>query len=65
MSGKAIVITIIKGLLISFLWKVLELIFYGEIQPRIVDDIIYLFLVYYIYKSEILSFLVFRQGDQT
>ena len=55
MSGKAIVITIIKGLLISFLWKVLELIFYGEIQPRIVDDIIYLFLVYYIYKSEILS----------
>ena len=55
MSGKAIVITIIKGLLISILWKALELIFYGEIQPRTVDDIIYLFLVYYIYKSEVLN----------
>lgn len=44
--------TSIKFLLIGILWQVLELIFYGEIQPRIVDDIIGLFLFYYIYRSE-------------
>lgn len=44
--------TCIRFFLIGLLWQVLELIFYGEIQPRIVDDIIGLFLFYYIYRSE-------------
>lgn len=53
--------TFIKAFLILVLWQVLELIFYGEVQPRKVDSIINIFLIYYIYKGEI---LVFRQGDQ-
>ena len=47
--------TVIKVCLISLLWQVLELILYGEIQPRIVDDIVAMFLVYYIYKGEVLT----------
>lgn len=47
--------TVIKVCLIFLLWQVLELILYGEIQPRIVDDIVAMFLVYYIYKGEVLA----------
>lgn len=47
--------TVIKVYLIFLLWQVLELILYGEIQPRIVDDIVAMFLVYYIYKGEVLT----------
>lgn len=47
--------TVIKVCLISLLWQVLELIFYGEVQPRAVDDIIAMFLIYYIYKGEVLT----------
>ena len=47
--------TVIKVCLISLFWQVLELIFYGEIQPRMVDDIIAMFLIYYIYKGEVLT----------
>lgn len=42
----------IKFLAVSIIWLFLEMIFYGEVQPRVVDDIIGLFLIYYIYRSE-------------
>lgn len=42
----------IKFLLIGILWQAMEFIFYGEIQPRIVDDFIGCFLFYYIYRNE-------------
>jgi len=42
----------VRFLLIGIVWQILELIFYGEIQPRIVDDFIGCFLFYYIYRSE-------------
>lgn len=41
-----------KLFLISILWQIFELAFYGEVQPRIVDDIIAFILFHYIYKSE-------------
>lgn len=41
-----------KWLALVMLWQFLEVLFYGEVQPRIVDDIIGFFLWYYIYKSE-------------
>lgn len=44
--------TCIKFLLIAILWQFLEVYFYGAVQPRIVDDIIGLFLFYYISKRE-------------
>ncbi len=42
----------IRYLLIGLLWQFLEFHFYGQVQPRIVDDIIGLFLFYYITKRE-------------
>lgn len=43
---------VIKYILVCFLWQGLELFFYKKIQPRIVDDIIGLVLLWYIYKAE-------------
>lgn len=43
-----------KYMLISLAWMALEKYFYGEVQPRIVDDIIGLVLFFYILKGEIL-----------
>lgn len=43
-----------KYMLISLAWMALEKYFYGEVQPRIVDDIIGLILFFYILKGEIL-----------
>lgn len=43
-----------KYMLISLAWMALEKHFYGEVQPRIVDDIIGLILFFYILKGEIL-----------
>lgn len=45
---------ILKFLVISLAWMALEKNFYGEVQPRIVDDIIGLVLFFYILKGEIL-----------
>lgn len=47
--------TTIKACLIFLFWMFLEWIFYGEVQTRTVDDIIAVFLIYYIYKSEVLA----------
>lgn len=43
-----------KYMLIGLAWMALEKHFYGEVQPRIVDDIIGLILFFYILKGEIL-----------
>ena len=43
-----------KYILICLAWMALEKHFYGEVQPRIVDDIIGLVLFFYILKGEIL-----------
>ena len=56
-------VTVILG--ISFLWQLLEYLIYGEIQPRIVDDIVgltYVIAILYAYKmgrkhKEIISIL--------
>ena len=45
---------IFKFIVISLAWMALEKNFYGEVQPRIVDDIIGLVLFFYILKGEIL-----------
>ena len=42
----------IKYILIVILWQALELIFYGVVQHRIVDDIIGIILFWYIYQCE-------------
>lgn len=42
----------IKFVLIGILWQILELIFYREIQPRIVDDIIGLIIYALLMKNE-------------
>ena len=52
MLSRAFFNTCIKYLLISVLWMALERIIYGEVQPRIVDDIIGLILFWYIYRAE-------------
>ena len=42
----------LKFVWLNIIWQFLELIFYNQIQPRIVDDIIGLFIFYYIYQTE-------------
>lgn len=41
-----------KFLIFCLLWQALEILMYGEIQPRAVDDIIAFILYYYIVKGE-------------
>ena len=47
--------TWIKWLLISLLWRGLELCFYGEARESNEDTIISLVLLWYIWKSEVLK----------
>lgn len=42
----------IKYILIVILWQELEMVFYGAVQHRIVDDITGIILFWYIYQSE-------------
>ena len=56
-KGKAVLYTYITILLLNCIWEMLELIFYREIQPRIVDDIMALFFIPFIY-------LTFRYAKQ-
>ena len=37
---------------ISLIWRILEMIFYGETHLRIVDDVIWLILFRYIYLAK-------------
>ena len=47
----AIILTIIYIVILTLLWQILEYFIYGEIQYRIVDDIMMLFFIPFIYKS--------------
>lgn len=46
-----IIKTCVILLIISLIWFVLEMIFYGKYQPRIVDDVIMLIFVPFVWKS--------------
>lgn len=46
---KAIIQTGITVILLCGIWQMLEYIAYGEVQPRIVDDIMVLFFIPFIY----------------
>lgn len=48
---KAITQTVVTIAMLCGIWQMLEYRIYGEIQPRIVDDIMMLFLIPFIYKS--------------
>lgn len=50
-KGKAALYTYITILLLNCIWEMLELIFYKEIQPRVVDDIMVLFFIPFIYGT--------------
>ena len=51
-NNKALFVTCLKAFKVAIIWQILELIFYSEIQSRIVDDIIWFFIFYYIYQAE-------------
>ena len=42
----------VKYILIVILWQALEMVFYGAVQHRVVDDIIGVILFWYIYQCE-------------
>lgn len=44
---------LITAILVSIVWQILEMVFYGKVQPRIVDDVIWLILWRYIYLAEL------------
>ena len=48
---KAIIQTAIVTVILCGIWQILEYFIYGEIQYRIVDDIMMLFFTPFIYKS--------------
>lgn len=48
---KAIIRTAIVTIMLCGIWQMLEFLIYGEIQPRIVDDIMMLFFIPFIYIS--------------
>lgn len=48
---KAIIQTGITVILLCGIWQMLEYIAYGEVQPRIVDDIMVLFFIPSIYLA--------------
>lgn len=48
---KAIIQTGITVILLCGIWQVLEYIVYGEVQPRIVDNIMVLFFIPFIYLA--------------
>lgn len=51
MTIKRLTITTIIALVTYILWAGLEVIFYGEVQPRIVDDIIGAILLISLYYN--------------
>nr|DAR47904.1 MAG TPA: hypothetical protein [Bacteriophage sp.] len=48
---KAIIQIGITVILLCGIWQMLEYIAYGEVQPRIVDDIMVLFFIPFIYLA--------------
>ena len=48
---KAIIQTAMVTVILCGIWQMLEYLIYGEVQPRIVDDIMVLFFIPFIYIS--------------
>ena len=48
---KAIIQTAMATVILCGIWQMLEYLIYGEVQPRIVDDIMMLFFIQFIYIS--------------
>ena len=48
---KAIIQTTMITVMFCGIWQMLEYLIYGEVQPRIVDDIMVLFFIPFIYIS--------------
>lgn len=48
---KAIIQTAIAIVILCGIWQMLEYLIYGEVQPRIVDDIMMIFFIPFIYIS--------------
>ena len=48
---KAIIQTAIATVILCGIWQMLEYLIYGEVEPRIVDDIMMLFFIPFIYVS--------------
>ena len=46
---KTIIQTAIVTVILCGIWQMLEYLIYGEVQPRIVDDIMMLFFIPFIY----------------
>lgn len=42
----------LTAILVSIVWQILEMVFYGKVQPRIVDEVVWLILWRYIYLAE-------------
>lgn len=49
--AKRILLTCVVTLLYCFIWTILEIVIYGQIEPRIVDDIMMLLFVPVIWKA--------------
>lgn len=45
----AIIHTVIITVMICGIWQMLEYLIYGQIQPRVVDDIMMIFFIPFIY----------------
>ncbi len=43
---------LLTAILVCIVWQILEMVFYGKVQPRIVDDVIWIILWRYIYLAE-------------
>lgn len=50
---KEIIQTAMVTVILCGIWQMLEYLIYGEVQPRIVDNIMLLFFIPFIYVSEI------------
>ena len=48
---KAIIQTAMATIMFCGIWQMLDYLIYGEVQPRIVDDIMMLFFIQFIYIS--------------
>lgn len=48
---ETIIQTCAAVVMLAGIWRMLEILFYGEIQPRIVDDIMILFFTPFIYLA--------------
>ena len=60
-SFRNMAVSIAIAFTVDALWKSLELIFYSEIQPRIVDDSIYIILVFSLHLNYTLTDIILNE----